>query len=747
MKKSRLRAELIPLGLGILAALTFMASWAAVEWIGAIKPQHEEVGRVIFGGVPGWLKGLFYISISIFTIACGYLFAQRARNWARGAGEVRNKHWKQRVRALAGGLQMRTLLRDRAAGLMHALIYFGFLILFMGTVTVEIEDILPTQWKFLHGNAYLAFSFTLELAGLALLVGLCWAFGRRYVRKIYRIRMKTKPEDLLMLSTLAFITVTGFLVEAMRIGASGFPPFERWSFVGYSLAKILASVFGSGSEPTAWMVTAHQWTWFIHFAGFAAFLIILPTTKMRHMITSPINMYLGPRDRPKGAMRPMPNLAETDLESFGAGRIPDFTWKQLFDLDSCTMCGRCTDACPANATGKSLDPREIILKVGAVMAASDGLASTNGNGTGETANGQVHTHASITPPLAEDGEIRISSDSVFGRVQSEELWACVTCRACDEACPVDIEIVDKILDMRRYLTLMEADFPAELGNAFRGMENAGNPWGLGQQDRAGWAAKLDFDIPIIGVNTDASHEYLWWVGCAGSFDDRNVHTTRAIARLLKEAGIDYAILGPQEMCTGDPARRSGNEYLFQMLAMQNIETLEAAGVKKIITQCPHCFNTLKNEYPQLGGDYQVVHHSELLSELAASGRLKLDKTKTQKVTYHDPCYLSRHNDIYAPPRKVLASLSGVEVVEMPRHGTNSFCCGAGGARMWMEEHTGKKINIERTEEAVATGADTIATACPFCHIMLDDGVKETGNDAQHRVVDIAVLMEEALASS
>jgi len=445
------------------------------------------------------------------------------------------------------------------------------------------------------------------------------------------------------------------------------------------------------------------------------------------MFTSPLNMYLKDRDRPKGAMKPLPDLMETELETFGASVIEDFTWKQLLDTDSCTMCGRCTSVCPAHATGKPLDPREIVLKTGEVMAA-----------TGDPV---------VSPPLGLDAEISISAESMFERVTPEELWACTSCKACDEICPVNIEILDKILDMRRYLSLMESNFPTELGNAYRSMENSGNPWGLSQGSRTEWADDLE-GVKIIEGGEPLESEFLYWVGCAGSFDDKNKKVSRAMAQLLSLANVSFSILGPSEMCTGDPARRSGNEYIFQMLAAQNIETLNSMGVKKIITQCPHCFNTLGNEYPQLGGHYEVIHHSQLLEWLIEQGKLDMSNAElNERLVYHDSCYLGRHNDVYQAPRKVVASIGGLEVVEAERQGTKGMCCGAGGGRMWMEENTGKNINVERSQELLATGADRIATACPFCFVMIDDGVKGEGVDEDEvKVGDIAIHLLEALQS-
>ncbi|RIK10046.1 MAG: iron-sulfur protein [Acidobacteria bacterium] len=671
-----------------------------------------EVSRETFGNIPYGLEILFYVLAAGFVGLTAYLFTIRFLNWKRGGADDRSGYVAERAREFSRGMFMKTLLLDKRAGVMHSLLYYGFMVLFIGTITLEINNVSPV--KFLVGNTYLAYSFILEIAGLALIAGLILAAARRYVLKPYRLG-KTSPEDALILITLLAIAVSGFLAEGARIAVAGFPNFERWSFVGWATGKLLFSWM-----PHDGVVGVHRALWLLHFATFLLFLAILPITKVRHAITSPINLALHKRERPKGAMRPMPNLMEEEVETIGASAIEDFTWKQLYDTDACTVCGRCTSVCPANGTGKPLDPREIVLKVGEVMARTGGVAT----------------------PVMVDQEITLTADTVFGRVSSDEVWSCTSCKACDENCPVGIEILDKILDMRRYLSLMESDFPTELGVAYKNLENSSNPWGMGQQSRAEWAEGLD--VKVIEPGEPLESEYLYWVGCAGSFDDRNRRVARSTALLLKHAGVDFSILGPSELCTGDPARRSGNEYLFQMLAFQNIETLNEAGVKKVITHCPHCFNVMTNEYPQYGGEYEVIHHSELLQHLIDEGRLTPgDALAGKRIVLHDSCYLGRHNDIYEPPRKVVASIGGVQVLEMDRNRTKSFCCGAGGARMWMEERMGKKINVERTDEALGTEPDIIAVACPFCLVMLDDGAKERGRD-DVKVGDLSMLIAASL---
>ena len=699
-------------GLGVAGALGTLV----LGLLGTIPEEPEvEIGRAVFGNIPEATQFVFYVTVAVFIWVSAHLLARRAASWQRGRPESRVGLWGRRLKDLDSGLRMKTLMRDPRAGMMHSLIYYGFIVLFLGTVTLEIDHLLPLNLKFLHGAVYQGYSAILDLASLAFLGGLALAIANRYLIRSQRLRTKTKPEDALILGLLVLLGLTGLLTEAARISLMGQPDFEVWSFVGYPL---------SGLIPESSAADLHRAFWVTHVLGFVGFLVILPVTKLRHMVTSPANLFLSAHPRPKGAMREMPNLLEAeDIDTIGASLAVDLTWKQIFDTDACTICGRCTSVCPANITGKPLDPREIVLKTGEVAVAAAGVSSPG---------------SSI---FMLEGE-----PSLFDRVRPDEVFACTTCRACDEICPVNIEIVDRILDMRRYLTLMDSEFPSELGKAFVAMENQSNPWGMSQQSRAAWTDELDFEVPVFGENGKTTAEYLWFVGCAGSFDDRNTAVSVALARLLNKAGIDFAILGRAEVCNGDPARRAGNEFVFQQLALQNIANFDEIGVKKVITQCAHCFNTISNEYPQFGGHYEVVHHSQLLAELLGQGRISVPvkaNGQPKKIAYHDPCYLGRHNDIYLAPRNVIGASGDIELVEMPRHGTRALCCGAGGARFWMEEQTGKKVNIERAEEALATDADEIAVACPFCYVMLDDGVKELGRD-DVKVRDLAMILADGV---
>jgi Fe-S oxidoreductase len=421
-------------------------------------------------------------------------------------------------------------------------------------------------------------------------------------------------------------------------------------------------------------------------------------------------------------------LMEDEDAVIGAGQIQHFHQQQLLQTLACTECGRCQDQCPAWNTGKPLNPKLVITGLRDQMLAE----GRHRDSTAAAHSGEAAGEPAMLVPDVIDPEV---------------LWSCTSCGACVEECPVDIEHVDAIVDMRRYQVMMESSFPSEAGTMLRNIENQGNPWGLRADMRLEWAEGLDFEVPVVTDEIPADIEWLFWVGCAGSLDDRARRSTRAIASVLHAAGVTFAVLGPREACTGDPARRLGNEYLFQEMAKANIETLDEVGARKIVASCPHCFNTISNEYPQLGGNYEVVHHSQLLSRLVADGKLSPRDPVQAKLTYHDPCYLGRHNDVYDEPRNVLDQVPGVERVEMHRHGKRGFCCGAGGARMWMEERIGKRINVERTDEALATGAEMIATSCPYCLIMLDDAVSQRRSEGQAdgvTVIDLAQVLADSI---
>ena len=537
-------------------------------------------------------------------------------------------------------------------GLMHAFIFWGFIVLFPTIILAAIDvagggDHTP-QW-------YSALS---DVFAVLVLVGVVAAIVIRKVVRPERFRGSHLGEADLILGLIAAVVITLLL----------------WHFVG-----------GRG------------FVW-AHLAVIGVFLAYLPHSKHLHIATAAVNVWLA-RTRTRGRLEPLRFDLPDDELRFGVATIADLTRKEVVDAFSCTECGRCQDACPAYATGKVLSPKLLIMGVrDQLFAQSDEQIVGNG-------------------------------------VPEEMIWDCVTCGACVEACPVSIEHIDHIVDLRRSRVMVDAQFPGEAEPMLRDVERAGNPWGKPQSERAAWAADLGVRLLEAG---DPAPEYLYWVGCAASFDERARASAEATTRLLQKAGVDFAILGPREACTGDPARRMGNEYVFQAYAEQNVATLNDQGVTKIVASCPHCFNTLANEYPDFGGAYQVLHHSELLARLVHEGRLK-PNAATKPITYHDSCYLARHNDVQLEPRELVAAVG--QPVEMKRSGKQTFCCGAGGAHMWMEER-GRPINAERVREAAETGAETLAVACPFCTMMLDDGVREAG--APLRVADVSTLLAESL---
>jgi Fe-S oxidoreductase len=542
------------------------------------------------------------------------------------------------------------------------------------------------------------------------------------------------------------------------------------AFSGMSIGALQAATFTVASLKIlismAWMITvAVQPTMGVAWHRFLAFFNIwFKRNADGRTALGPLKPMLV-----KGEPVDFENMEELDEDAaLGVGKIEDFTWKGLLDFTTCTECGRCQEQCPAWNTDKPLSPKMLVMALrDHAHAKAPFLLAAEGSRAGLLeADGALATISTL-PLVGETGYDITNPVSAYNPhgpeavIDQDVLWSCTTCGACVEQCPVDIEHVDAILDIRRYQVLIESAFPSELGGMFKNLENKANPWGMSARARLDWAKDLPFEVKVLGqeIETLDEVEYLFWVGCAGAYEDRAKKTTRAVAELLNTAGVTFAVLGDGETCTGDPARRAGNEFLFQMLAQANVEALNEARATKIVVTCAHCFNTIKNEYPQVGGQYEVVHHTQLLNRLVRDKRLipvsRPDQADTSNVastaatvTYHDPCYLGRHNGVYAPPRELIGALPGVELREMPRTGQKSFCCGAGGARMWMEENLGTRINSNRTEEALATGADRIAVGCPFCRVMLSDGLtqnqSETGTHESVEVVDVAQMLLAAV---
>ena len=572
----------------------------------------------------------------------------------------------------------------------------------------------------------------MQAFGLCVLIGVLMAMLRRYVIKPERLAYKGKSDntadDAIALLFILGIVVTGFLISALRIRVTyQETPWESVRFVSWGIAT-----YALAGVETSTALTLHKVMWWTHTFIVLGFIAYIPYSRLLHIITTPANHFFASL-KPTGYIEPIRDIE--NQESFGVSKLEEFTWKQIFDSDACTRCGRCQDGCPAYLTGKHLSPKKLVQDIkthwleiapAAIKAKVAAVLAAEGAG--------------VAAPVAEATEGTASGKALLGDVVSmHELWDCTNCMYCVENCSASIEHVQKIIDMRRYKVLTEADFAPELQLTYRNMENNSNPWGIGAHMRADWAKEMG----IKTLAEDANVEYLFYVGCAGSFDDRGKKISVAFAKILQAAGVSFGILGTEEGCCGDSAMRGGNEYLFQSQAQANIEIMNGYGVKKIIAICPHGYNCIKKDYPNFGGNYEVYHHTEIIADLIAKGKIKLTKSQDGIFTYHDSCFLGRYNKVYDQPRQILNAIPGMKLAEMDRNLSKSFCCGAGGARMWMEEE-GERINNARTDQAIATNASTIAVGCPFCLTMLSDGIKDKQQSEKMVALDISEIVIKAM---
>ena len=653
--------------------------------------------RDTFWNIPGWAQILLYIggAVAIGVFAWGVW--QHVRLWRAGGPEHRFDRIPDRVKLVAVHVlgQVRTL-SQAYPGIMHATMFWGFLALFMGTVlaTIDYDITLPLfGWKLLKGPFYLFYETVLDLFGLFFVIGLGLAVYRRFGVRPKRIDPEARFAWILAL--LFVINATGFVMEAARLAVVR-PAWGPWSPVGWALGQLMLSV--GLSETT--LRGLHLGVWLFHAAISLAFIALIPFSYFVHFVTTPLNVFFS-KLTPRGALSKIENIEEA--ESLGISKLEEFSWKRRLDFAACVECGRCQDACPAYMAGTALSPKRIIVKL------------------------KRHMYGTLPGPI--HGSL----------IEANELWACTTCMACVQECPAFIDIVDTIVDLRRYLALSEGALPSTAPQSLQNIQRAGNPWGLAPTERLAWAEGLD--VPIMQEGKEV--EYLYWVGCSASYDKRNQSIARAVVRILKSAGVSFAVMA-EERCHAEVGRRLGEEYLYQTVQQENIEALNRYRFRKVVTHCPHCFNTIRNEFPQLGGSYDVIHHSVLLNELIAAGKIKPVRSLAQTVVFHDSCYLGRYNGIMDAPRDVARAVPGVDLVEAPRTRERGLCCGGGGGHMWMEIPAEKRVNLIRVEELLAVKPTTIGTACPFCLAMVDLGRKVAGAEETVQVKDISELVADSL---
>lgn len=662
-----------------------------------------DIGREIFWNVGQGARWITYALMIITFIFLIYGLKKRYGMWKIGKSSPLNfsqRLWERVGYFISNGIFHKSILRESYPGFMHFFIFWGFFILAIGTALVALQDdVIRPLFKenILQGNFYLMFSFALEVAGIVAIIGIIMALWRRYVTKPERL--DNKPDDFITLIWILVVLVTGFFVEGTRIAYSR-PDFEIWSFVGWGISSLFLGLTKEGISIT------HKVFWYVHMLLSFGLIVYIAYSRLLHIVTSSLNMmFRGVEDTPRGAISPIEDFE--NAEEFGVNTIEGYTWRQIFDLDACTRCGRCQDLCPAYASEKPLSPKKFIQDL---------------KGEWERVAAGVKN---------EDGLI----DNV---VQEETLWSCTACLACQVNCPVSIPTFDKNIEMRRYLTMTLSKTTPEIRLLFKNLQQKADPYGMGKRQRTGWTENLE-----IKNAAEEEVEYLYWVGCVASLDDRNRKVAKSFAMILSKAGISFGILGQEEKCCGDPARRTGNEDLYLGIAQGNVELLNELGIKKIITTCPHCYHTLKNEYPQVGGNFEVYHQAEFIWKLMNEGKISLNPTIEGKITYHDPCYLGRVNGIYSQPRNIVEKIKKGEFYEMERNHDRSFCCGGGGGRIWMEEHH-KRINHLRIDEAIDLSADTVVTACPYCLIMMEDAIKDKEKTETMKVLDISELVAKGL---